>query len=47
MNTGEGKEKLGETEREANHKRLLRAEHKLRVAAGEVGRGWGGDGLNG
>ena len=29
------------TEKEANHKRLLTIEDKLRVAGGEVGGGWG------
>ena len=28
------------TEREANHKRLLNTENKLKVAGGEVGGGW-------
>ena len=39
MNIGEGKEKENniKTEREANHKRLLNIENKLRAAAGEVG----------
>ena len=27
-------------ERGKNHKRLLRIENKLRIAGGEVGRGW-------
>ena len=31
------------TEREANHKRLLNTENKLRVAGGEVGGGSRGD----
>ena len=39
----EGKNKI-KTEREANHKRLLNTENKLRVAIGEVG---GGEALNG
>ena len=34
---GEGREKGGG---EANHKRLLTIENKLRVARGEVGGGW-------
>ena len=38
MNIGEGKKK----ETEANHKRLVTLANKLRVAGGEVGRGWAG-----
>ena len=38
MNIEEGK-KI-KTEREANHKRLLNTENKLRVVRGEVGGGW-------
>jgi len=34
-----GKKKKRKKEREANHKRLLTIENKLRVAGGEVGRG--------
>ena len=37
MNIGKGKKKR---EREANHKRLLTIENKLRIAGGEVGKGW-------
>ena len=38
MNTEEGKEKnKTKTEREANHKRFLTTENKLRVAGGGLG----------
>ena len=37
---GKGRGKQFQTEREANHKRLLNIENKLRVAGGEVGRRW-------
>ena len=42
MDTGEGKEKQNKikTEREANHKRLLNTENKLRVAGKEVVERW-------
>ena len=36
-----GREGKIKTEREANHKRLLNTENKVRVAGGEVGRGMG------
>ena len=39
MNKGKERKNKEKTEREANHKRLLNAENKLRVAGGEVGRG--------
>jgi len=39
MNIGKGSKKK-EREREANHKRLLTIEKKLRVSGGEVGGGW-------
>jgi len=42
MNIGEGR-KEKKREKEANHKRLLTTENKLRVAGGR----WVGDGLNG
>ena len=30
----------GQKDREANHKRLLTIENKLRIAGGKVGQGW-------
>ena len=42
MNIGEGKEKKKiKAEREANHKRLLNTENKLRGAEGALGGGMG------
>ena len=38
---GKGRKNKIQTEREANHKRLLNTENKLRVAGGEVGGGMG------
>ena len=43
MNIGKERKNKTQTEREANHKRLLNTEHKLRVAGGKVGE----DELNG
>ena len=41
MNIGEGKEIKQDKNGEANQKRLLTIENKLRVALGEVGEGMG------
>ena len=41
MKKGKGRKTKIKTTREANHKRLLNTENKVRVAEGEVG-----DGLN-
>ena len=41
MNKGKGRKNKIKTEREANHKRLLNTENKLRVPGGEVGGGIG------
>ena len=41
MNIGEGKKNKIKTEREANHKRSLNTEKKLRVARGVFGGGLG------
>ena len=41
MNIGKRRKNKVKTEMEANHKRLLNTENKVRVAEGEVG-----DGLN-
>ena len=38
MNIGEGRKNKIKTEREADHKRFLNTQNKLRVAVGEVGR---------
>ena len=42
MTTGKRQEKQNKKtqEREANHKRLLTTENKLKVAGGEVDGGW-------
>ena len=40
MNIGKGKKNKIKTEREANPKRLLNTENKLRVAGGEGVGGW-------
>ena len=37
---GEGKKNKIKTDREANHKRLLNTENRLRVIGREVGGGW-------
>ena len=39
MNMGKGRKNKIKTEKEANHKRLLNTENKVRVAGGEVGQG--------
>ena len=44
MNIGEGRKNKIKTQREANHKRFLNTENKLRVSGRVVG---GGNGLNG
>ena len=38
---GKGRRSKTKTEKEANHKRLLNKENKLRVAGGELGGGMG------
>ena len=41
---GKGRGKIAQTEREANHKRLLKIENKLRVDGESGGKGKMGDG---
>ena len=40
MNIGEGKKKIRQKQREANHKRCLNTKSKLKAAGGGLGGGW-------